>query len=173
VLPSGNLLASYEFDVQSLIGSTTVGFAVNYELSPGPSYTGNGTNLELLDWNGSAWQSVTHTFDALTGRLTVTNWTDGTATFAILNTADTLAGDFNHDGHVDAADYVAGRKASGTSYFPTEYAHWRANYGKSQGAGASLSLATLAVPEPTAFALLAIGVIVTVSRHRCRNGRIR
>lgn len=164
-LPSGNLLASYELDVQPLIGTGSIDFAADYELSPGPTYTGNGASLELLDWDGSAWQSVVHTFDPLTGRLVVTNWTDDTAMFALLDTAATFAGDFNNDGHVDAADYVAGRKALGSSYFPTEYNHWRADFGKSLGSGASLGLGSSAVPEPTAFALLAIGVIVTVSRH--------
>jgi hypothetical protein len=164
-LPGGSLLATYELDVQQLIGDGEAAFVTEYQLSPGPTYTSNGTSLVLLNWNGSAWQSVPHTFDPLTGRLIVTNWTDSTATFAILDTAATLAGDFNHDGHVDGADYVAGRKALGGSYFPTEYSHWRADYGKSLEPGAGLSPGSSAIPEPTAFALLAIGVTVTVARH--------
>ena len=165
-LPAGNLLATYELDVRTLIGTGAIDFATNYELSPGPTYTGTGTGLELLDWTGSAWQSVAHTFDALTGRLLVTNWTDGTATFAILNTATALAGDFNHDGRVDAADYVAGRKVYGSSFFPAEYAKWRADFGKSQGAGAILGIGSTTVPEPSALALVAIGVIVTIFRRK-------
>src|SRR5262249_41074554 len=101
-LPPGSLLASYELDVSPLIGGGPIDVATNYELSPGTAYAGNGTDLELLRWNGSTWQSVAHTFDPLTKRLIVSNWTDNLATFSILNTA-VLAGDFNHDGRVDAA----------------------------------------------------------------------
>jgi hypothetical protein len=170
-LPSGSLLATYELDVQSLLGSSEIGFATNYQLSPGPSYAGNGSSLELLHWNGSAWQAVAHTFDALTGRITVANWSDPTATFAVLDTAAALSGDFNHDGRVDAADYVGGRKALGNSYFDQQFAIWRANFGKSLGSGqrSSTGFGSSAIPEPTAFALLAIGVIVRVLRSRQRD----
>ena len=39
-----------------------------------------------------------------------------------------LDGDFNHDGHVDAADYVVWRKSIVTA---PEYAIWRGNFGES------------------------------------------
>src|SRR6185369_9980533 len=167
-LPSGSLLASYELDALPLIGAGTISMAAIYELSTGPTYTGNGASLDLFDWNGSAWESVTHTFDALTGRLVVSNWTDNTATFAILDSATTLPGDFNGDSHVDAADYVTGRKNFGSSYFPEQYALWRANYDQSHGNGASNGLSSSTIPEPTTFALAVFGVIVTVSLRGTR-----
>lgn len=162
-LPAGNLLASYELDVSPLIGAGTISLATNYELSPGPTYTGNGASLDLFDWNGSTWQSVAHTFDSLTGRLVVSNWTDNMATFVILDTATALPGDFNHDGRVDAADYVAARKAFGDASFPEQYAVWRAHFGESQGSGADGRLGTSTIPEPTTFSPAVFGVIVTVS----------
>lgn len=161
-LPSGNLLAAYQLDVQPLIGTGEITFATNYQLSPGSSYTGSGASLELLEWDGSAWHQVAHTFDSPTGRLIVENWSNPTATFAILDAAPQLAGDYNNDGRVDAADYVAGRKTLGASYFNSQYTLWRANFGKSlsAGSGATAGIEFSAVPEPTTFALLAIAAIV-------------
>jgi hypothetical protein len=59
---------------------------------------------------------------------------------------DALAGDFNADGKVDAADYVVWRKdptAHGGD--PAGYNTWRTNFGAPAGSG---SLAGTAVPEP-------------------------
>ena len=44
----------------------------------------------------------------------------------------TLPGDFNHDGTVDAADYIVWRKTDGT---PAGYNTWRANFGQPAGSG--------------------------------------
>jgi hypothetical protein len=66
-----------------------------------------------------------------------------------------LAGDFNDDGFVDAADYVEWRKGDGTLYGQNDYNDWRTNFGRSinDPDGASLS----AVPEPaTVMAMVAI-----------------
>lgn len=169
-LLSGDLLASYQLDVQPLIGSGTVDFMTDYQLSPGVNYVGTGAGIELLDWNGSIWEPVAHSFDALTGRIVVANWTDPSATFALLDTAANLDGDFNGDGRVDAADYVAGRKTLGSSYFSEQYGLWRANFGKSLGQNqvASATHEFAAVPEPTAFALAAFGAIVTITCSRRR-----
>ena len=51
---------------------------------------------------------------------------------------DTLEGDFNGDGVVDAADYAAWRGALGD--VPTRYTEWAAAYGA--------TAAPVAVPEP-------------------------
>jgi hypothetical protein len=63
---------------------------------------------------------------------------------------DALAGDFNADGKVDAADYVVWRKdpnAHGGD--PAGYDTWRTNFGQPAGAGAALEAgAGAAVPEP-------------------------
>src|SRR6185503_19360359 len=59
-----------------------------------------------------------------------------------------LAGDLNHDGTVDAADYVAWRKSDGTL---AAYNQWRANCGHtlSTGSGAALpSAAPLSAEVP-------------------------
>lgn len=79
-----------------------------------------------------------------------------------------LAGDYNNNGKVDAADYVIWRDHLGTAFqLPNEvsgvtpgqvtqddYAAWRARFGNTAGSGSSL--AGEAVPEPTLSALLVI-----------------
>lgn len=67
-----------------------------------------------------------------------------------------LTGDYNGDGHVDAADYVVWRKALGGQ---SEYAAWRANFGMTISDGNGLVgdfPARAVVPEPATLALLPI-----------------
>ena len=73
-------------------------------------------------------------------------------------------GDFNHNGTVDAADYVSWRKGLGTIYALPDFNTWRAQFGQlvsSSGAGTSL----VAVPEPAEWLLLGIGCTMLL---RCR-----
>ncbi|TWT32424.1 hypothetical protein KOR34_41870 [Posidoniimonas corsicana] len=82
-----------------------------------------------------------------------TPWTDhGLA--GDLNAAPkslSLAGDFNFDGAVDAADYTVWRDGLGAPYPLSAYDDWRDNY------GAAASAATPATaPEPAAAALAAV-----------------
>ena len=65
-----------------------------------------------------------------------------------------LAGDYNGDGIVDAADYVVWRKQNGSQ---TDYNTWRSNYGKPSGSGSGTS-EKASVPEPTTLVLLMFAV---------------
>jgi hypothetical protein len=79
-----------------------------------------------------------------------------------------LAGDYNDNGTVDAADYVLWRNNVGTAN-PLEndpiggtigtahYDQWRANFGKSAGSGSALAQ-LVAVPEPAGAILLVLGL---------------
>jgi hypothetical protein len=65
-------------------------------------------------------------------------------------TTPALAGDYNADGFVDAADYIVWRKGLSTTYAPNDYNAWRANFG--QSAGSSLGVRSNApVPEPATW----------------------
>jgi autotransporter-associated beta strand protein len=78
----------------------------------------------------------------------------------------TLAGDFNDDGRVDAADYIVWRKMDGT---PSGYNDWRTNFGSSSpGAGSGSALReNSAVPEPSVVVMLFVGIVgVVARRHR-------
>jgi len=74
----------------------------------------------------------------------------------------TLAGDFNHDNVVDAADYVVWRKNPvGNGGDPGGYNTWRQNLGRTNpGSGGG------AVPEPASIAMLAIGLVALCFRRR-------
>jgi hypothetical protein len=69
-------------------------------------------------------------------------------------------GNYNDDGIVDAADYVAWRKTDGS---PAGYDIWRTQFGELDGSGA-LSGAT--VPEPTGAAILIFAAAIA-ARLRC------
>ena len=73
---------------------------------------------------------------------------------AYLLTPIPIPGDFNHDGTVDAADYVVWRKLGGTQ---NEYDVWRANFGQTAGSGTS---SNASVPEPGSAILLILGVAI-------------
>jgi hypothetical protein len=74
-----------------------------------------------------------------------------------------LAGDFNNDGVVDAADYVVWRDGLGTIYAQSDYDKWRASFGQTGGRGLSVSRA---VPEPDAWKWLALVAISSGLRRR-------
>jgi hypothetical protein len=67
-------------------------------------------------------------------------------------------GDYNHNGIVDAADYVVWRNTDGS---PSGYNTWKANFGAGSGAGAgaTLSSGTAPVPEPVSIVLIAVGLV--------------
>ena len=89
----------------------------------------------------------------------------------------TVAGDYNNDGIVDAADYTVWRNnlgaAAGTlpndidggTIGPAQYATWKTYFGQTAGAGMSLA-AVSNVPEPTGLMLLAIGSLAAAA-GRC------
>ncbi|MEO0529428.1 MAG: PEP-CTERM sorting domain-containing protein [Planctomycetota bacterium] len=89
-----------------------------------------------------------------------------------LRPADRSTGDFNGDGVVDAADYTVWRDSEGSELLlaadangdnvvdADDLAIWTANYGSTVGGS------SLAVPEPTAFALLMLGSLSAAVRRR-------
>jgi hypothetical protein len=70
-----------------------------------------------------------------------------------------LAGDFNEDGAVDAADYVVWRESDGSQ---DEYNSWRANFGRTTISGA-------AIPEPATL-LLAVAAALGFALSRSNRG---
>ncbi len=74
-----------------------------------------------------------------------------------------LAGDFNSDGLVDAADYTTWRDGLGTIYTTDDYEVWKAHFGESAAGAATRSSF---VPEPTMCVLLFSPVICALSWRR-------
>lgn len=68
-----------------------------------------------------------------------------------------LPGDFNHDGVVNAADYVVWRKGVGVAPTQDNYNLWRSNFGQTfsfLGSGWGAGGSSDNVPEPAAIALM-------------------
>jgi hypothetical protein len=86
-----------------------------------------------------------------------------------------LAGDYNDDGTVDAADYTVWRDALGSDGLPfnetaslgivdnDDYLAWKSNFGVTSGGG---SLAN--VPEPGGLLMIAVAVVSAATRRRQR-----
>jgi phosphatidylinositol-3-phosphatase len=88
-----------------------------------------------------------------------------------------FAGDYNHDGVVDAADYTNWRDTLGSTLAPGsgadgngdgvidqgDYDVWKANFGNHSGAGAG---AKSAVPEPASLWMLVVGMLAVFSCRR-------
>jgi hypothetical protein len=126
----------------------------------------------LLDPLGSIDPSILR-FEALVGHF---------STYSVV--AVGLAGDYKHNGVVDAADYVVWRKTFGQSGADLaadgnnsgtidsgDYDVWRAHVGKTNsGTGAATALfnrANAAVPEPAcAVMLLTAAAVFGASRRR-------
>jgi hypothetical protein len=83
--------------------------------------------------------------------------------------SESLPGDYNHDGTVDAADYVMWRKP-----LPTDngYLTWQNNFGRTlNGGGGSEPLANSPVPEPSTILLTAYALSFVVIERSSRKLR--
>jgi hypothetical protein len=100
-----------------------------------------------------------------------------TAAALAINAAAFLPGDYNHNDHVDATDYVIWRKTlgsttalaadgSGNQFVDgADYALWRNNMG--HAVSASGQLTSFAIPEPTTLMLFCCSVVlVSVASRR-------
>jgi hypothetical protein len=81
--------------------------------------------------------------------------------------APQIAGDFNGDTRVDAADYTVWRDGLNSEYSPMQYDDWKGNFGfgtSGIGSGSTeLPLSVVEVPEPPSGVFAAIGFIIAGS----------
>ncbi|MGD9636215.1 MAG: hypothetical protein AB7U97_23235, partial [Pirellulales bacterium] len=181
VVPLGEQ-ASTSFLISNLLAAGAPSFAADLDLD---SISGSGDTeaffTELAAFSGMA-QGDFESFDAF---FAPTNIGEFSAVFT-LNLSDedlpgeetqtlilnllaksVLAGDFNIDGVVDAADYVVWRDGLDTIYTLDDYDMWLNHFGQTAGEAA---LAPTAVPEPSCILLL-IGAACVIGLQRQRVAR--
>jgi uncharacterized protein YjbI with pentapeptide repeats len=153
----------------------TRGGTLDLTFAPGINIaTQIGRTIDLFDWTGVTPTGTFNVTSPYTWNLS-NLYTTGEVT---LTGAPSLPGDFNHDGTVDAADYVVWRK--NFSGDQTMYDAWRTNFGRTLSAGSGLVLPSTeplsaAVPEPTAQLLLLLGAAPPLLGYRTsreKRGRI-
>jgi autotransporter-associated beta strand protein len=159
-----------DFDLDT-IGGVDVGDLINVTSTNGLAFTSSGT-LNIVDaghMTGGIYTLIDYsgTFSGSANSIGI-----GTApmgfTYRIFNDPTTTSfkievtapGDFNHDGTVDAADYVTWRKNGGSS---ADYDSWRAHFGQTYTPGNGATSA--AVPEPTGWILLCFGCVVVLRKR--------
>jgi hypothetical protein len=83
--------------------------------------------------------------------------------FGAASPVEPLEGDYNLDGTVDAADYVAWRKQSGIT---TSYNMWKSNFGESNQNGSGGDDLLVAAPEPASASLVCMAALALLLRWR-------
>ena len=153
-----------QYDRLIVSGASSLAGSLQVILSGSFVPTG-GNSFDILDLNsGLSGVFSTVSLPALPSGL---SWnTSQLYTAGIISVSGpALNGDFNHNGVVDAGDYVVLRKGFGSSYTQSDYNTWRSHFGQTNGSGASLAENT-AVPEPSSLALLLASFSALASRRR-------
>lgn len=136
--------------------------------------TGN-THLVALDTSTPGMKSGTITVSSASQQVQ-NGLINIPVSFQVLPLA--LASDYNGNGAVDAADYALWRDTLGLSVAngssadgsgnglvdEADYTVWQTHFGETSGSGTAVGLPTSAVPEPSAWAMLLIGVCLAGRR---------
>lgn len=178
-----NVTVNNSANVVAAIGADEL----NYSLTTSGNVSGSFLNQIDQALGGSNAHAVvfdTATLGMKTGLITVTSTSQGVqnGSFTLpISYLVVLAGDYDGNGTVDAADYNVWRSTLGTSVAAgtgadgdrngmvdaNDYGVWRGHFGQSAaGMGAG---AIAAVPEPSTLALLAMGACLS-GRRRTRLG---
>jgi hypothetical protein len=180
----GGLAAGTQHDKVAVNGALALGGALNVTLV---NYFAPqaGNTFDILDWGSLSGTFDTVQLPALAAGLT---WnTSQLYTTGVLSVAAAvLLGDYNHNGAVDAADYVLWRKTLGQSgsglaadgngngqIDPGDYNVWRTNFGRRIAPGAATGTVSVdSVPEPASLLLL-VSCLITALNIRGRATRLQ
>jgi fibronectin-binding autotransporter adhesin len=169
----GGLTPGGQYDQVQVAGQLLLGGTLAVSFING--FTPVSTNsFDILDWGALSGTFSTIVLPTLAGGLA---WNTSQLYTAGILSIDSvgLAGDYNHNGVVDAADYVMWRNNQGTNNVlpndpiggtigTAQYNQWRAHFGQSAGSG-SISSNT-AIPEPATLNMLFAAVLALCSRRR-------
>lgn len=105
---------------------------------------------------------------------------------AHVDTLVPLAGDYNQDDAVDAADYVVWRNTLGQTggglaadgdsdnqVDTDDHIVWRNNFGQTNSMGSAADFLATAVPEPVGIAVIAVPILIYAAKWRIRRRRQR
>jgi T5SS/PEP-CTERM-associated repeat protein len=152
----GGATPGSQYDRLTIGGSASIAGNLNVSLINGFTPTG-GQQFTILTAS-----SIVNNGFVLTGPAANLFTLLVSGTNVILQTIG-LPGDYNHNGVVDAADYVTWRRGFGTTYTQSDYDVWRAHFGQTAGTGSG---ANAAVPEPSTLALLIVCILAMNSGGR-------
>jgi hypothetical protein len=160
---TASLLPGVGYDLIDFPGAFTHGGSVAIDVSafePGPV-----SELKLVGWTSEVGSSAA-TAISFTGGPAIPYEFRNDGLYVTVE--ETLVGDYNGNGIVDAADFTVWRDVYNT---PALYDAWRAHFGQTAGHGSSFGAtgsAGASVPEPAASVLpvgLAAAVVLTWRRH--------
>lgn len=63
---SGAVLSAVQVSLTNLLSSGTISFTAEVALNSGEAYSGNGSDLRFVQWNGSGWNPLACTYNAAT-----------------------------------------------------------------------------------------------------------
>jgi hypothetical protein len=135
-----------------------------------PSYSADADGYPVLEpFTSGPWGAWVQITDHRPGNAGIIG-TWGGNTVSIVSVNPPLPGDYNHDGAVDAADYIAWRKSPGDfGGDPGGYNTWRSHFGQSPSGGAAMCAASQTmVPEPATWALLTLAAPAVLVRRKYR-----
>jgi hypothetical protein len=172
-----NGLALAQYDRYTLTGAAQLAGTLGLNLGYVPAA---GDTFNILSAAGGvtgAFSSVLQPVGLPSGLLFKVKYLP---TLVQLTAVNFLAGDYNENGVVDAADYILWRNTLGTAVVEYSSADgngngivdgpdfdvWSSHFGATAGAGAG-ALVAIAVPEPSSALLLVIGIML-LGRNRRR-----
>jgi len=189
ILSIGNdRMLAIDFDQPGNPSASTLGDSTPLDLEylPAPGDSGGGLFLEqdgemLL----AGVTSLTSTLDgsvnssygdraAFTRVSPFLTWIEETIAANSLTSPLPLPGDFDGDGSVDGADFLAWQRGFGAAFGLEDLTDWETNFGASSGFGdaAAQFPQSQTIPEPSSYALLLLGfagVLFTRNSWTCRN----
>ncbi len=72
----GNVSSACQINVTPVSVTTPVSFVANVALRAGDNYTGNGSDLRVLQWNGAGWNLPAFTYDVANNQVCVAGLTN-------------------------------------------------------------------------------------------------